>query len=406
MGYHAKKSPSASHRWKICTASLGAEEGMPDSDSDASRWGSACHLVSSTSLIEGKEPAEFLGWTWIDYVHPESDSSGDMLVQDEHDLDLGVEVINSVPIDQEQVDTATAYTNFVRERHAILGGEMFVEVRLPVEHITGEKGATGSGDCVIVADRVIEIIDLKGGMVQVDASYDGEPNSQLAMYGGGALEDFDWLGPFDTVRMFIVQPRLNHVSEFELTPDELRAYLATLTAASKEADTNPQFRPGYKQCYFCKAKATCAAHIDWLMRDMPTDYPVKEVKKYPIGVIYERADLIVRFLEQVEAQVRADLSAGIEVMGEKEPLKLIQGNLGQRRWNDRGAAEALLRQELPVHKVYDMSLISPKRAEELLNQQQWAAITPHIGQNRNKPRIVRASHTSPGVSAVSDMPSL
>ena len=64
----------------------------------------------------------------------------------------------------------------------------------------------GTGDLVIVADGVIEVIDFKGGRgVRVDANC----NSQLMLYALGALLEFDPLYDIHHVRMTIVQPRLN-----------------------------------------------------------------------------------------------------------------------------------------------------------------------------------------------------
>ena len=70
----------------------------------------------------------------------------------------------------------------------------------------------GTGDLVIVADGVLEIADFKGGRgVRVEADH----NSQLMLYGLGALLEFEALYDIQTVRMSIVQPRLNNVSTYE-----------------------------------------------------------------------------------------------------------------------------------------------------------------------------------------------
>ena len=58
----------------------------------------------------------------------------------------------------------------------------------------------------------------KGGRgVRVEA----ERNSQLMLYGLGALLEFDPLYDIRNVRMTIVQPRLNNISTYETTTDEL-----------------------------------------------------------------------------------------------------------------------------------------------------------------------------------------
>ena len=82
----------------------------------------------------------------------------------------------------------------------------------------------GTGDLVIVADGVLEIVDFKGGRgVRVEADH----NSQLMLYGLGALLEFEALYDIQTVRMSIVQPRLNNVSTYETSAEELVRWAKT-----------------------------------------------------------------------------------------------------------------------------------------------------------------------------------
>ena len=93
-------------------------------------------------------------------------------------------------------------------------------------------GGFGTGDLVIVADGVLEVIDFKGGRgVRVEA----ERNSQLMLYGLGAVLEFDPLYDIRTVRMTIVQPRLNNLSTCETTADELIRWAETEVAAQGAA---------------------------------------------------------------------------------------------------------------------------------------------------------------------------
>jgi hypothetical protein len=112
---------------------------------------------------------------------------------------------------------------------------------------------------------------------------------------------------FETVRLFIHQPRLNHVSEWALTVEELQAFgeRAQEAAASvivmfniadcEGVETLPleNFTPGEKQCRFCKASAICTArqqlHFDTIAGDFvdltqPTGEQLAEaVKRVPLA---------------------------------------------------------------------------------------------------------------------------
>lgn len=68
----------------------------------------------------------------------------------------------------------------------------------------------GTGDCVIVADDVLTVIDFKYGKgVAVSADH----NSQMMLYALGALQLFDALYDIAEIRMVIFQPRIQSVSE-------------------------------------------------------------------------------------------------------------------------------------------------------------------------------------------------
>ena len=96
----------------------------------------------------------------------------------------------------------------------------------------------GTGDLVIVADGVIEVIDFKGGRgVRVDATR----NSQLMLYGLGALLEFDPLYDIRTVRMTIVQPRLSNTSTYEITAGELIRWAESEVRPKAAISTNNDF---------------------------------------------------------------------------------------------------------------------------------------------------------------------
>ena len=77
----------------------------------------------------------------------------------------------------------------------------------------------GTGDCLIVADKLLHIIDLKYGQgVLVNA----EENPQMMLYALGALRIFDCLYDIETVSMTIYQPRRENVSTWVISVAELR----------------------------------------------------------------------------------------------------------------------------------------------------------------------------------------
>ena len=79
----------------------------------------------------------------------------------------------------------------------------------------------GPADCVVISNGTLEIIDLKYGKgVPVYADY----NKQLMLYALGALDAFSIMYDIDTVKMTIVQPRLNNISTYSMPVEELYAW--------------------------------------------------------------------------------------------------------------------------------------------------------------------------------------
>ena len=239
MAYHARLGPSGAYIWMACTASPGESDGKPNEGNDASRMGTACHGVASVCLISGKQPEAYLDQSFIFGKDKTGDRQEDLACYLSV-ADLTVEY--ELPITEEYVEHVNAYVAYVRDVHATVGGQMFIEQRVPIDHITGEPGAGGTSDTIIIAGDTAWVIDAKFGRNKVVAmemvkpalphpiTGDMEqpvyaPNSQLAMYASGALRKHDPFGLVSIIRLVIVQPPLHHVSEYAMTVSDLDAFI-------------------------------------------------------------------------------------------------------------------------------------------------------------------------------------
>src|SRR5699024_4348853 len=94
--------------------------------------------------------------------------------------------------------------------------EVLVEQRLDFSRWV--PNGFGTGDCLIVADKVLHIIDFKYGLgILVDA----ENNPQMMCYALGALEIYDGIYDIESVRMTIFQPRRENISTYEMDKESL-----------------------------------------------------------------------------------------------------------------------------------------------------------------------------------------
>ena len=252
---HAALSASSSHRWMMCPPSVKLSGQFADKPSSYAEEGTFLHELSEMKLHRylGDMTPEVLEAQYA--AHRDNDFYSDEAesVTDEY-VDFCIETIESV-------------------RASCPDPLILVEHRLDFSEYVPE--GFGTGDLVIVADGVLEVVDFKGGRgVRVEA----ERNSQLMLYGLGALLEFEALYDIRNVRMTIVQPRLNNISTYETTTDELIRWA--------EKEVRPKALLAYEGkgefcagewCRFCRARYTCRKRSEYHMRLAERDFKAPDL---------------------------------------------------------------------------------------------------------------------------------
>jgi hypothetical protein len=194
----------------------------------------------------------------------------------------------------------------------------------------------GTGDCVIVADDLLQIVDFKYGVgVLVSAAgSDGNGNSQLMCYALGALDSFGDLYNIKRIRLSIYQPRRQNISNFDMTVEELLHWADTVLApiAKLAFNGDGEFEAG-DHCVFCKVKATCRKRAEHNMSMAKYDFaPPATLTEEEIAEILPQLDQMIGWAEDIKAHALKEALKGTAFPG----YKLVEGR-STRRFNDENA---------------------------------------------------------------------
>lgn len=233
-------------------------------------------------------------------------------------------------------------------------------------------GGFGTGDVVIIADDVVEVIDLKYGKgVPVSA----ENNPQTRLYGLGAVDTYGALYDFSRVRMTIIQPRLDSISTEEMTVEDLVAwgdeYVKPRAALAIAGEG--EYRAG-DHCRFCKARATCRARGEANLELAKYDF-----KPGPLYNDDEIADILIRADEfQKWAKDIQEFALYHAERGKKWPgWKLVEGRSNRKYTDLETVSKILVEAGYKEDDIYTRSLlgitamekaIGKKSVSELLNE--------------------------------------
>ena len=245
MGKHAFLSASSSHRWLECppSAKLCAEQ--DDRASPYAQQGTDCHELCA------------------------------YLVEKSLGKDVTDPTENLTYYDQEMRDCAESYCSYVNEqieaaKKRCPDPQVLIEQRLDFSRWV--ENGFGTGDCVIVGDEVLQVIDYKHG---VGVLVSAEKNPQMMCYALGALELFDGLYDIQEVRMTIFQPRRENVSTCVMTKEELLTWAEEVLkpTAALAYEGKGEFKAG-EHCRFCKVKAACRKRAEYNLELARYDFEI------------------------------------------------------------------------------------------------------------------------------------
>lgn len=351
MAGHSLLAPSAAHRWLICTPSARLEEGL-ESSSKYAEEGTLAHLLGELMLKHnGKAPAK------------------EMAKIRKHEL-----------YSAEMPGEVDKYVSYVLDK-VKPESTLIVEQRLDLSFLAPDQG--GTADSIVVTGNVLDITDLKYGKgVRVYA----DNNPQQMLYAAGALHMLDVLYDIDTIRICIHQPRLDHVSEWEISATDLREWVATVAipAAEKAYKGEGDIIAG-SHCKFCKIKAKCRALMEHSTDMAKFDFvPANELTDEELSEVMGVIDTFKDWANSVETYVREKLLSGEAFPG----YKLVEGR-SVRKIIDPVGLEAKCREMgLAPDMFLDVKLKGITEMEKLHGKKVFADLAaPFIAKPKGSPTL-------------------
>ena len=368
MAAHAKLSASGSDRWINCPGSVNAEEGIKGQSSSFAQEGTCAHELAELVLINGGSCFEWVGQPLV-----------------ENDTFF---------VTQEMAGYVQEYVDYVKA----VGGFQMYEQQVDFSQWVPE--GFGTSDAISIDGDLMTCIDLKYGKgITVHA----EKNSQGMLYALGAYSDFGDLYDIKRIKIVIVQPRKDHISEFEIPLDDLLKWGEWASQKAEDClQPDAERVPGEKQCLFCKAKASCPALLkktqEVIMSDFDNlDMPgVSKLTDDQMRKALDHKKLIIGWLDAIEAHIAEMVSTGKGFKG----YKLVEGR-AIRAWQDEKVAAEKL-QSLLDDAAYEKKLISPAKAEKALGKTKVAEVKDLIFKPKGKPVLAREDDPRPSVQISAD----
>lgn len=337
---HALLSASASHRWLACPPSAKLCAELPDEGSAYAQEGTDAHELCEFKVRK---------------------ALGEKVRNPKNKL----QYYNS-----EMEDCAEQYCQFVMEKLGEASkhcSDPIIKIEERLDFSNWVPEGFGTGDCVIIADGVLQIIDFKYGLgVLVDA----EENPQMMCYALGALDAYGYLYDIKLIKMIIFQPRRENISQCVMEKEKL-LYWAEETlkpTAELAIKGEGEFCAG-EHCQFCKVRATCRKRAEYNLELAKYDFQMPAMlEPHEIAAILERVDGLVSWAGDVKDFALQQAINGTEYPG----YKLVEGK-SNRKYTDEDAVIKTVTEAGydPYAKkllgITDMThLLGKKKFEELL----------------------------------------
>lgn len=370
---HALLSASSAHRWLHCTGSPLLEKEFSDTTSVYAQEGTLAHELCelklkkyTTVMPKGAYTRAHNKIMKSELWQPEMDSTSETYLDYVKDITMSY-TVKPVILTEKRVD----FSRYVPD-------------------------GFGTADCLILAGDTLHVVDYKHGKgVVVDADH----NPQMMLYALGAMSELSLLYRFKFVHMTIVQPRVNNISEFTMTAEELTEWGETVVKPKAEAaiSGNGTFEAG-DWCRFCRAKRQCKTRYesnDSLYPELSERHDPRLITLAELGEYLKRGKDMAAWLEDMKEYALSESLAGADVPG----WKAVEGR-GSRAFTDTDeAVDTLIKNGIDESVLYERRVLTLAQMEKAVGKKAFGELVGDlVVKNPGKPTLVEESDKRPKIT--------
>lgn len=363
---HAVLSASSSHKWLVCTPSARLEEQFPNKTSEYMEEGTLAHEIA-----EFKVRSYFL----------------EAISKSAYTRRLN-KLKEKQHFSQEMLIHTDTYLEYIKGESLKTSSKPFIALEQKVDFSQYVPEGFGTADCIMISGNDLHIIDFKYGKgVKVDAT----ENPQMKLYALGVLFQYGMLYDIKQIRMTIVQPRLDSISEFSMPKDALIEWGENVVKpqAEKAFMGIGDFVQG-DHCRFCRAKGACEFRAKENMKI------VEEIQeKYngiisdkEVGEMLSKTDGIEQWLQDLKEYALQQILKGKEVPG----WKAVEGKSNRKLVDIDKAFEILEANGYKSEILYEKKPLILTQLEKTIGKANVAkAIGDYIEKPKGAPTLVKST---------------
>ncbi len=365
---HAVLSASSAHRWLKCTKSARLEEQFPDRPSVAADEGTLAHELAEAKLRNYYYPADFT----------KRKLSGRIKKLKEDKL-----------WQNEMLEHTETYLDHIKKAAIAYETQPAVLIERTVDFSAYAPEGFGTADCALIGAGTLHVIDFKYGK-SPRGEVSAEKNPQLSLYALGIYEIYKIIYRFNRVRLSIVQPRLDNISTWECTMEELLGWGEYVKIRAALAwSCQGEFAPGNDTCYYCRAGAQCRARSDYntklafSIEEQPPLISPEEAGKRLLAL-----EDVVKYQKDLQEWALSECLAGHTVPG----WKAVEGR-SLREWTDQEEAFKTLKEnDIDEALLYEKKPLTLAQVEKAVGKKEFAGIAgSFVIKPPGKPTLVKES---------------